>query len=99
MCVYESKAVLHCVEVDLCKGKRWEREVGGRVPKGYHHLIAQCPLVPPGLELIGARLTFQWDIMTPSAPTHLWISDIGKGQFPCHTLKVIIWSWTVWLPL
>lgn len=52
---------------------------GRRVPKGYHHFIAQYRSLPPGLELIGARLTFQWGIMTPSAPTHLWISEIGKG--------------------
>lgn len=70
---------------------------GGGAPIGYHHFIAQCPVVPAGLELIGARLTFQWDIMTSSAPTHLWISDIGRGRFPCHTPKVIISSRTVWL--
>lgn len=99
VCVCESKAALHCVEVDLWKEKKVGESGGRRVPKGYHHFIAQCPVVPPGLELIGTRLTFQWDIMTPSAPTHLWISDIGRGRFPCHALKVIIWSWTVWLPL
>ena len=81
------------------EGKKVGESGGRRVPKGYHHFIAQCPSVPPGLELIGARLTFQGDIMTPSAPTHLWISDIGRGRFPRHALKVIIWSWTVWLPL
>lgn len=72
----------------MCRSRSVERKKGGsesggrRVPKGYHHFIAQRPVVPPGLELIGARLTFQWDIMTPSAPTHLWIGDIGRGRFP-----------------
>lgn len=70
--------------VSLCRSRSVEREKvgesgGRRVPKGYHHFIVQCPVVASGLELIGVRLTFQWDIMTPSDPTHLWISDIGKG--------------------
>lgn len=54
---------------------------GERLPKGYHHFVAHRPVVPPGLELIGARLTFQWDIMTPSAPTHGWIGDMGRARF------------------
>lgn len=53
----ESKVVLHGVEI--C-GKKKVGESGGRkVPKGYHHFIAQYSPLPPGLELIGARLTFQ----------------------------------------
>lgn len=88
----------------LCRRRSVERKKvvessGRRVPTGYHHFIAQCSVVPPGLELIGARLTFQWDITTPSNATYLWISDIGRGWFPRHALQEIIWSWTVWLPL
>lgn len=80
----ESKVVLHGEEIYLWKVERWERVVGGVVPTGYHHFRAQYPSLPPGLELIGARLTFQEGIMTLSAPTHLWVSVIGgPARGPC----------------
>ena len=58
MCVREQS------RASLCSSRSVERkkvgESGGRrAPRGNRHFIAQCSIVPPGLELIGARLTLQ----------------------------------------
>lgn len=79
VCTTESHSLLSfykswCVEME-------RKAAGGRrVPKGGWRFIARSQVLPPGLELIGARLTFQWDGVTPGAPSHPRISVVGRSR-------------------
>ena len=80
----ESRTVFQCALLDPEKERREEKRESVVLPKERHHFIQWCLAIAPGLELIGARLTFQWDIMTRSAP-HIPGSVTLEEPFPRRT--------------
>lgn len=101
MSLCKSKVVLQGVEIYLWKVKKKVGEGGGwRGPQRIAPFHSTVPVAPSWAGTNWCEIKFQVGYNDPGrSHTHPWISRIGKGRFLSSELKVIIWSWTVWLLL
>lgn len=89
------------LSVESKKKRKKVGEGGGwRGPQRIAPFHSTVPDAPSWAGTNWCEIKFQVGYNDPGrSHTHPWISRIGKGRFLSSELKVIIWSWTVWLLL